>query len=255
MPRLGVWGFLPDAALSGENSRGTKFAICWALGVVAKYLKKLFTISILAMFTSPVFVSLSLPCAIVNLILQMFCSDARYRRPGEDPRLAHLTAIDGKDGIGCHVDYQRCPYCGWAALGSAHFHGDDPRALAWSGKWPGQIQRFFVPKKKPAAAPKTLLRAANDCLLYCCSPTNPRTNIAIVRIMNTAPDMNEESESKSIVNMLDLISKNRASSSVVLNIRTSLLGEYRRSLHSQLRFCPSIVLPLAFLQMPWGQLQ
>ncbi len=26
----------------------------------------------------------------------------------------------------------------WAALGCAHFHADDPRRQAWTGKWPGE---------------------------------------------------------------------------------------------------------------------
>ncbi len=37
---------------------------------------------------------------------------------------------------GC--DVERCPHCGWAALGCAHFHIDDPRRQVWTGKWPGE---------------------------------------------------------------------------------------------------------------------
>jgi hypothetical protein len=33
---------------------------------------------------------------------------------------------------GC--DVERCPHCGWAALGCAHFHGDDPRRQVWTGQ-------------------------------------------------------------------------------------------------------------------------
>ena len=29
---------------------------------------------------------------------------------------------------------ERCPHCGWAALGCAHFHADDPRREVWTGK-------------------------------------------------------------------------------------------------------------------------
>ena len=37
---------------------------------------------------------------------------------------------------GC--DVERCPHCGWGALGCAHFHADDPRRQVWTGKWPGE---------------------------------------------------------------------------------------------------------------------
>jgi hypothetical protein len=32
---------------------------------------------------------------------------------------------------------ERCPHCGWSALGCAHFQADDPRRQVWNGKWPG----------------------------------------------------------------------------------------------------------------------
>jgi hypothetical protein len=37
---------------------------------------------------------------------------------------------------GC--DVERCPHCGWSALGCAHFHADDPRRQVLTGKWPGE---------------------------------------------------------------------------------------------------------------------
>jgi hypothetical protein len=35
---------------------------------------------------------------------------------------------------GC--DIERCPHCGWQALGCLHFEPNDPRRQAWNGKWP-----------------------------------------------------------------------------------------------------------------------
>ena len=35
-------------------------------------------------------------------------------------------------------DVERCPHCGWSALGCAHFHGDDPRRQVWNGKRLGE---------------------------------------------------------------------------------------------------------------------
>jgi hypothetical protein len=46
------------------------------------------------------------------------------------------AAIGQRHNSGC--DVERCPHCGWAALGCAHFHGDDPRREVWTGKWPGE---------------------------------------------------------------------------------------------------------------------
>jgi hypothetical protein len=46
------------------------------------------------------------------------------------------TPIGERHRAGC--DVERCPHCGWQALGCAHFHGDDPRQQAWNGKWPGE---------------------------------------------------------------------------------------------------------------------
>jgi hypothetical protein len=43
--------------------------------------------------------------------------------------------IGQRHNDGC--DVERCPHCGWAALGCAHFHPDDPRRGMWTGKWPG----------------------------------------------------------------------------------------------------------------------
>jgi predicted RNA-binding Zn-ribbon protein involved in translation (DUF1610 family) len=37
---------------------------------------------------------------------------------------------------GC--DTERCPHCGWQALGCAHFDPNDARRQAWNGKWPGE---------------------------------------------------------------------------------------------------------------------
>jgi hypothetical protein len=44
--------------------------------------------------------------------------------------------IGERHRAGC--DIERCPHCGWSALGCAHFHADDPRRQAWNGKWPGE---------------------------------------------------------------------------------------------------------------------
>jgi hypothetical protein len=46
------------------------------------------------------------------------------------------AAIGQRHYSGC--DIERCPHCGWAALGCAHFHADDPRREVWTGKWPGE---------------------------------------------------------------------------------------------------------------------
>jgi hypothetical protein len=47
---------------------------------------------------------------------------------------------------GC--DIERCPHCGWAALGCSHFDPNDARRQAWNGKWPGEDDcerlNFFV---------------------------------------------------------------------------------------------------------------
>ena len=37
---------------------------------------------------------------------------------------------------GC--DIERCPHCGWQALGCAQFDPNDARRQAWNGKWPGE---------------------------------------------------------------------------------------------------------------------
>jgi hypothetical protein len=42
------------------------------------------------------------------------------------------AAIGERHNSGC--DIERCPHCGWAALGCAHFHADDPRREVWTGK-------------------------------------------------------------------------------------------------------------------------
>ena len=46
------------------------------------------------------------------------------------------AAIGQRHNSGC--DVERCPHCGWAALGCTHFHGDDPRRQVWTGQWPGE---------------------------------------------------------------------------------------------------------------------
>jgi hypothetical protein len=33
-------------------------------------------------------------------------------------------------------DIERCPHCGWQALGCLHFDPNDARRQAWNGKWP-----------------------------------------------------------------------------------------------------------------------
>ena len=47
---------------------------------------------------------------------------------------------------GC--DVERCPHCGWSALGCQHFDPHDPRRQVWDGKWPGEADcerlGFFV---------------------------------------------------------------------------------------------------------------
>jgi ribosomal protein L37AE/L43A len=47
---------------------------------------------------------------------------------------------------GC--DIERCPHCGWSALGCSHFDPNDQRREAWNGKWPGEEDcerlSFFV---------------------------------------------------------------------------------------------------------------
>lgn len=54
--------------------------------------------------------------------------------------------VGEKHKDGC--DVERCPHCGWQALGCAHFHPDDPRRQAWDGRWPGEADcerlGFFV---------------------------------------------------------------------------------------------------------------
>jgi hypothetical protein len=54
--------------------------------------------------------------------------------------------IGERHRAGC--DIERCPHCGWSALGCAHFHADDPRREVWNGKWPGEDDcerlNFFV---------------------------------------------------------------------------------------------------------------
>ena len=45
------------------------------------------------------------------------------------------AAIGQLHNGGC--DVERCPHCGWAALGCAHFRPDDSLREVWSGKWPG----------------------------------------------------------------------------------------------------------------------
>jgi hypothetical protein len=37
---------------------------------------------------------------------------------------------------GC--DIERCPHCGWSALGCSLFDPNDARRQAWNGKWPGE---------------------------------------------------------------------------------------------------------------------
>ena len=45
-------------------------------------------------------------------------------------------------------DIERCPHCGWQALGCLGFDVNDARRQAWNGRWPGEedCQRlgFFV---------------------------------------------------------------------------------------------------------------
>ena len=47
---------------------------------------------------------------------------------------------------GC--DIERCPHCGWQALGCSHFDPNDARRRAWNGKWPSvddcERLNFFV---------------------------------------------------------------------------------------------------------------
>jgi hypothetical protein len=70
---------------------------------------------------------------------------------GREPDCLSFTWSDDshlgeKHKDGC--DVERCPHCGWQALGCAHFQPDDPRRQAWDGKWPGEADwerlGFFV---------------------------------------------------------------------------------------------------------------
>jgi hypothetical protein len=58
---------------------------------------------------------------------------------------------------GC--DVQRCPHCGWSALGCQQFDPHDPRRQVWDGKWPGEADcerlGFFVNDDASAAKEKT----------------------------------------------------------------------------------------------------
>jgi hypothetical protein len=36
------------------------------------------------------------------------------------------------------ANIERCPHCGWQALGSFHFDPNDARREVWNGKWPGE---------------------------------------------------------------------------------------------------------------------
>jgi hypothetical protein len=46
------------------------------------------------------------------------------------------AAIGQRHNSGC--DVERCPYCGWAAIGCQHFDPNDARRQVWTGKWPGE---------------------------------------------------------------------------------------------------------------------
>ena len=65
-------------------------------------------------------------------------------KPGPCPDCG--APIGERHRAGC--DIERCPHCGWQALGCALFHGDGPRREAWNGKWPGEDDcerlNFFV---------------------------------------------------------------------------------------------------------------
>jgi hypothetical protein len=44
--------------------------------------------------------------------------------------------IGDRHRAGC--DIERCPHCGWQALGCLGFDANDARRWAWNGKWPGE---------------------------------------------------------------------------------------------------------------------
>jgi hypothetical protein len=44
--------------------------------------------------------------------------------------------IGERHRTGC--DIERCPHCGWQALGCSHFDPNDARRQTWNGKWPGE---------------------------------------------------------------------------------------------------------------------
>jgi hypothetical protein len=46
------------------------------------------------------------------------------------------TPIGERHRAGC--DIERCPHCGWSALGCLHFDPNDARRQVWNGKWPGE---------------------------------------------------------------------------------------------------------------------
>jgi hypothetical protein len=55
---------------------------------------------------------------------------------GGTPSHADCGAPIGRHRAGC--DIERCPHCGWQALGCAHFDPNDARRQVWNGKWPGE---------------------------------------------------------------------------------------------------------------------
>ena len=78
----------------------------------------------------------------IGVIANQFCLMSKQLKPCPDCG----APVGERNRDGC--DVERCPHCGWSALGCAHFYADDPRRHVWTGKWPGEEDcerlNFFV---------------------------------------------------------------------------------------------------------------